>query len=270
MKISQKLLGLSLLLFILVLSGCRKDNDDRGLNIFSIDDDIMLGEQVQNEIENSDDFIVLSEQQYPVAYGHINRVMDDILATGHIKNADVFDWRVKIVQNDTILNAFCAPGGYIVFYTGLIKFLDSESDFAGVMGHEMCHADNRHVTDQLTTQYGLSALISLLLGEEDPGLITEIAAGLAFLSFSRKKESEADLNSVKYLCDTEWHANGAAGFFQKLIDLGQAASIPQFLSTHPNPDNRVEAINAEADLLSECMSGNDFDARYTEFKNSLP
>lgn len=269
MKLTQKLFGLSALLFLLVLSGCKKDKDDRGINIFSIDDDIMLGEQVQSEIENSDDFIVLPEQQYPVAYGHINRVMDDILATGHIKNKDIFDWRVKIVHNDTILNAFCAPGGYIVFYTGLIKFLDSESDFAGVMGHEMCHADNRHVTDQLTTQYGLSALIGILLGE-DPGLITEIAAGLAFLSFSRKKESEADLNSVKYLCDTEWHANGAAGFFQKLIDLGQAGGPPQFLSTHPSPDNRVEAINEEAATFMECVTGNDFDVRYTEFKNSLP
>lgn len=269
MRISKNILLMLSLAFLMVLSGCKKDNDDRGLNIFSLEDDIMLGEQVQQEIESSDDYLVLSESQYPVAYGHINRVMDDILATGHIKHAETFDWRVKIVHNDTILNAFCAPGGYIVFYTGLIKFLDSESDFAGVMGHEMCHADNRHVTDQLTTQYGLGALIGILLGD-DPGLITELAAGLAFLSFSRKKESEADLNSVKYLCDTEWHSNGAAGFFQKLIDLGQGGGPPQFLSTHPSPDNRVEAINEEADLQEMCMNGDDFSDRYEDFKNSLP
>ena len=54
-----------------------------------------------------------------------------------------------------MLNAFCTPGGYIYVYTGLIKYLDNEAQLAGVLGHEIAHADLRHVTDQLTEQYGV-------------------------------------------------------------------------------------------------------------------
>jgi len=129
---------------------------------------------------------------------------------------DEFTWQTKIIHDDTTLNAFAGPGGYIYVYTGLIKFLESEDHFAGVLAHEIAHADRRHVTDQLTTVYGLSFLLDILLGEENPGTVAQIAAGLASLSFSRSKEKEADEYSVIYLCETEWKSNGAGGFFQIL------------------------------------------------------
>ncbi len=92
----------------------------------------------------------MDETQYADAYEHINRIRDSILETDELIYGDRFDWEVDIIENDSVLNAFCAPGGYICVYTGIIKFLDNEAQFAGVMGHEMAHADRRHVTDQLT------------------------------------------------------------------------------------------------------------------------
>jgi predicted Zn-dependent protease len=52
-----------------------------------------------------------------------------------------FSWRIRIIANDSVLNAFCTPGGYIYFYTGILKYLESEDQLAGVMGHEMAHAE---------------------------------------------------------------------------------------------------------------------------------
>ena len=73
-------------------------------------------------------------------------MMDD----EHVADFSDFDWELKIIHDDETLNAFCAPGGYIYVYTGLIKFLAHEDNLAGVIGHEIAHADLRHSTQQLT------------------------------------------------------------------------------------------------------------------------
>jgi predicted Zn-dependent protease len=152
-------------------------------------------------------------------------------------------------------------------YTGIIKFLDAEHEFVGVMGHEIAHADQRHSTAALTQQYGIDVLLSVLLGE-DKGTLAQIAQGLVGLKYSRDNESESDLRSVEYLYPTAYDARGAAKFFEKIIASG-GGSGPQFLSTHPNPDNRVESINAHWEALGGKV-GKTFEARYELFQNSLP
>ena len=255
-------------IFTISLTGCKKDGDN-SINIFSIEDDKQLGMQLAAEIAaDPETYPVLSESQYPEAYAHLYRIRDEILNSGDVIHRDDFEWQTKIIHDDEVLNAFAGPAGYIYVYTGLIKFLDSEDHFAGVMAHEIAHADRRHVTDQLTNQYGLALLLDLILGENQ-GTLVQVAAGLASLSFTRGKEKEADEFSVNYLCGTEWNADGAAGFFEKLIAAGQSTPVPQFLSTHPNPDNRVEAINTQEAEMG-CPDGDAWVDRYQEFINSLP
>jgi len=271
-SIAQKIVCFSLTaLFCTTFFSCKKDdNTDRSINIFTIEDDKLLGKQLADEIAaDSEMYLILDEADYPEAYEHLYRIRDEILESNPIIYKDEFDWETKIIHNDTVLNAFAGPAGYIFVYTGLIKFLETEDHFAGVLAHEIAHADRRHVTDQLTTSLGIETILNIILGGEDPSTIAQIGTILASLKFTRAKEKEADEFSVKYLCDTEWNANGAGGFFQKLIDIGEVVSLPQFLSTHPDPGNRVEAIN-EQDSLLMCLQGNAFVNRYQEFKNSLP
>ena len=142
------------------------------------------------------------------------------------------------------MNAFATPGGYIYVYTGLIKFLDSEDELAGVMGHEIAHADQRHSTRQMTRTYGVSALLGMLSGNAEPGMLEQIAAGLVSLKFSRNHETESDKYSVIYLCGTGYNAAGAAGFFKKMEG---RSGTPEFMSTHPNPGNRVKNIESQAE-----------------------
>ena len=111
-------------------------------------------------------------------------------------------------------------------------------------------------------------LLQVVLGE-NAQLLSEIAQGLIALKFSRSDESEADDYSVKYLCPTEYNAAGAAGFFEKLIAMQQAGDTPQFLSTHPNPDNRVANMDARK-AEYHCTGTQTFDARYQQLKSSLP
>lgn len=251
------------LFFTLSVAGC----SGGGFNLFTIQDDIELGKQLEAEIAASpEEFPVLNPTQYPEAYSHMKRIRDNILNSGKVTYKNEFEWSIKIIHDDETLNAFAAPGGYIYVYTGLIKFLDTEAQLAGVLGHEIAHADQRHSTEQLTKAYGLQILVALVSGNPNTEMIAQIAAALTSLKFSRKAESEADKFSVTYLCPTKYHADGAAGFFQKME--GQPTP-PEFLSTHPNPGKRVEAITAEKEAQG-CTNGAPFDARYVQFKASLP
>lgn len=261
---------LVLLFGIAVIFGSCKNKDDKSFNIFSINDDIELGKNLEAEIaSNPAEYPVMPRNAAnAVSYGHLDRIVNEILNSGQVFYKDEFEWNTYLIQDDNVLNAFAAPGGYIYVYTGLIKYLDTEDDFAGVMGHEIAHADRRHSTDQLTKAYGLSVMLQLALGD-NPGLLSEVAASLLTLSFSRGAETEADEYSVIYLCETDYAANGAAGFFQKLIDTGAAGGTPEFLSTHPNPDNRVGDINDKASELN-CATAPNPSAMWTAFQNSLP
>ena len=251
---------------LLANPGCKKNGG--GINIFSLQDDIDLGMQVSDEIESDPAaYPILSEALYPVAYDNIRRIRDEILDNADVDNESVFSWETKIIYDDDVLNAFCTPGGYIYVYTGLIKYLDSEDQLAGVMGHEIAHAALRHSTDQLTELYGIQLLLGVVLGG-NTSTIADIAASLVVLKFSRNNESQADEYSVRYLCGTEYDARGAARFFEKLVAAG-TVSPPQFLSTHPDPDNRVEDITNTWTELG-CGVGGTFTDRYNDFKNSLP
>jgi predicted Zn-dependent protease len=262
-------IGLLSLLFVIPFSCKDDEGNPQSVNIFTIEDDKELGRQVAAEIESDPNmFPILDSSQYPEAYDHLRRITNTLLNSGEVEYRDEFVWQTKIIANDTVLNAFCTPGGYIYVYTGLIKFLETEDAFAGVMGHEIAHADERHSTEAMTKAYGLDVLFSIVLGENSEGTVAQIAQGLLNLKYSRNNESEADKRSVDYLYPTEYDARGASRFFEQISAQG-GGSGPEFLSTHPNPDNRVEAIQTYWQEKGG-KTGNQFEDRYKEFKQSLP
>ncbi len=163
-------------------------------------------------------------------------------------------------------NAFATPGGHIYVFSGLVKFLEDENQLAGVLGHEIAHADRRHTSRMLQQQYGISLLLSLLVGD-NPGQLVQIAAGLGQLKFSRDFEVEADQYSVIYLNKTTYACDGAAGFFIKAEAQGQG-NPPTFLSTHPNPGSRVENIQNKATELG-CRNRTVSSATFDELKRIL-
>lgn len=247
-------------------------NDLFQLNLFSVQEDIRLGKQLKKEIENDPEtYPLLSRTEYPEAYRYLENMRDRILASEQVQYRDEFEWEVHIIHDDEVLNAFVTPGGYIYVYTGLIKFLDSEDELAGVLGHEIAHADLRHSTQNMTKSYGVSFLLGLLTGGEDAPEWGQILAGitgnLTGLQFSRTSESEADEYSVIYLAQTNYRCDGAAGFFRKMLQSNQPTP-PEFLSTHPSSEHRVEEIEQKARQM-QCTGGEGA-SRYRTFQRMLP
>lgn len=229
------------------------DKDGNPL-LFSLEDDINLGAQVAAETDSTyrakgqlleRNGSTRNQRAYQLLDGIVNRV----LQSNDIQHRTDFAWDVKIIKDDSVQNAFATPGGHIYVFSGLIKYLNEESHLAGILGHEMAHADRRHTSRQLQNQYGISLLLSVALGE-NPGQLAEIAAGLGTLKFSRDFEREADQYSVIYLNGPgHYPCDGAAGFFIKAQQENPTAT-PEFLSTHPNPDNRIQAIQTKATELN--------------------
>lgn len=254
---------------IISITSCDKN---KNVVLFSVQDDIELGQQVSQEIADDPSYDLLTEAEYPESYTYLNGVVNNILNSGEVAYRDEFVWEVTIVHDDDVLNAFATPGGYIYVYTGLIKYLDNVDALAGVLGHEIAHADLRHTSRNLQKQYGVSLLLSILIGENASQLeqiAGQIAGTIAGLKFSREYESEADDRSVEYLAKTEYACDGVRLFFQKLEDSGQGGSTPQFLSTHPSPENRISDINEKA-AEEGCDTQLVPDSGYNDFKASLP
>ena len=253
MKIIKQIVFSIFLISTTFFVSCDKNGN---LLLFSVQNDIDLGAQVAEQIASDpDQFPTLPRENTTEcpncaeAYVYLDNMVNDILDSEGVAYRKEFAWEVQLIDNDDVLNAFATPGGYIYVYTGLIKFLDRADDLAGVLGHEIAHADQRHSSKQLQRQYGVSMLLSIILGNE-PGQLEELAGTLAgnlgSLSFSRSLELKADEYSVIYLSDTDYACNGAFSFFQKLIDSEATGDTPAFLSTHPDPAERVGAINEKA------------------------
>lgn len=261
----NRLLILITLSSTLFINSC---SEGGGINLFSIEDDKALGAQVAAEIESDPaTYPILNENTYAEAYDLVLDIRDRVLNSGEIFHKDDFVWEVKIIEDDNIINAFCTPGGYIYVYTGLIKYLEDEAQLACVLAHEMAHADLRHTTDQLTEIYGISLLLSIVLGS-DQELLGDIATTLASLAFSRDDESQADEYSVIYVCPTDYYAAASAEFFEK-IEAEGGVDIPEFLSTHPSPENRIEDILAKYEELG-CAGEQRYESRYQDLIDALP
>ncbi len=257
---------LALGMFLSLFLGCSGSKPGGGFNLFSVQQDKELGLQVKQQIESDRaQFPILPEASNREAYQIIRTMTNEILNSGKVHYRDEFVWEVKIIDDDQTLNAFCTPGGYIYVYTGLIKFLEKEDELAGVMGHEIAHADQRHSTRQMTKMYGISVLIDALAGNRQA--LGQITAGLINLKFSRSHETEADTYSVEYLGNTNFNCAGAAGFFEKMM--GQGGAPPEFMSTHPSSENRVQNIRAQA-AGKGCRATDKADqSRYQRLKSLL-
>lgn len=259
-------LSVWIILIVLLFNSCKKDAPI--VPFFSINDDKKLGKQVADEIAaDATQYPIADSTQYSEAYQYLYAIRNQILNSEALVYKNEFVWKLYIIKDDNVLNAFCTPGGYIYVYTGLMKFLNSKDQLAGVLGHEMAHADRRHTSRSLQAQYGVSILLDILLGKNSQTL-KQIAGGIYSLQNSKDHEKEADKYSVKYLCATPYNAAGAAGFFQKLIDQGNECQ-GAFFSTHPCPENRVQAIN-EQKTSDGCNGDQTYSSEYEQFKTILP
>jgi len=163
-----------------------------------------------------------------------------------------FNWEFNLIRNDTTVNAWCMPGGKVVFYTAILPICRDETGVAVVMGHEVAHAVANHgaerMSEQLLAQVGLEA-IGTVIGDNptlaQDALFQAIGAGtqLGLLKFSRTHESEADRMGLIFMAMAGYDPAQAPEFWKRMAANSGGASVPQILSTHPADETRIADLN---------------------------
>jgi predicted Zn-dependent protease len=158
--------------------------------------------------------------------------------------------------NDPSINAFALPGGPIFVNSGLIAAAENEAQVAGVLAHEIAHVALRHATSQASKANLLqfpAALAAAMIGQGSVGAqLGQMGLGLGLnalmLRYSRGAEEEADALGARIMAAAGYNPLEMARFFEKLEGEG-GPRAPQFLSSHPNPGNRVKDVQAEIQAL---------------------
>jgi predicted Zn-dependent protease len=164
-------------------------------------------------------------------------------------------WTFRVVD-DAAVNAFALPGGFIYVTRGIMTHLNSEAELAAILGHEIGHVTARHSVSQMSKQQLAQAgfAAGLILSPEfaQYGNLASAAMGLMFMKFSRSDESQSDALGLKYMMAGGYDPRTLPNVFGMLEALSQqsaAGRLPQWMSTHPDPENRrLWATNAVAGL----------------------
>jgi predicted Zn-dependent protease len=238
-----------------------------GFNLFSKQQDVQLGQESAALVHKQMNVI-----NDPVLTAYVTQVGKRLVASQEAQESG-FPFTFEVVADPSI-NAFALPGGPMFINTGLLRAVDNEAQLAGVMGHEMSHVILRHGTNQASKRNLIqlpAVLASQVAGNKGmAGQLTQLGisatAGGVLLSFSRSAETQADLMGSHLMAEAGYDPMEMARFFNKLN--AQGGHGLQFLSDHPNPDNREHAIQQEVRALPQQRYGYQT-GDFTRMKNAV-
>ena len=164
-------------------------------------------------------------------------------------------WTFRVVDDPTV-NAFALPGGFIYVTRGLMAYMMNESELSSVIGHEIGHVTAKHavyrMSEQQLTQIGVTAGMMIKPNLQKYGEYVNAGLGLLSLKFSRDDERQADHLGLRYAVRGGYDPREMVNVFDMLGRVSAASSggqVPEWLATHPNPENRSASIQAEIDTL---------------------
>jgi len=219
--------------------------------------EIALGRQAAPEMEQQ--FGGLSQDQTLQA-----KVTD--LGNAIVKGSDAgkspYQFEFHVLADQQTVNAFALPGGQVFITEALMKLLQTDGQLAGVLSHEIFHVVGRHSAEQAARAQlsdGLTgAAVIATYDPNDPAStgsaqVAQLISQMVNMSYGRDDELEADNQGVHYMAQSSYDPRAMVSVMQKLEQAGNGQEPPEFFSTHPSPDHRIEQIQAE--ITKEFPSG---------------
>lgn len=213
-----------------------------GFNLFSPQQDIEMGQQSAAQIVRE-----MPLMRDPQIVGYVQQLGAKLAAKAP---GEKFPYTFNVIGTKDI-NAFALPGGFVFVNAGAIAAARNEGELAGVMAHEIMHVSLRHGTNQATKAYlakaGLGVLGSIAASQRDPGFAGILAqvggagANMLFLRFGRTAEHQADVEGARVMAQAGYDPRDMASFFKTLQEMG-GQGVPEFMSDHPDPGNRIASI----------------------------
>jgi predicted Zn-dependent protease len=235
------------LVLLIALAGCAVNpaTGARELSFVGEGQEIAMGQQ-------SDPGIVAQMGLYPDSA--VQRYVRDIgLRMAAVSERPDLPWTFRVLDDPTV-NAFALPGGFVYITRGILTHLNSEAQLAGILGHEIGHVTARHSVSQMSrtqlAQLGLAVGMVFSETVRDYGGLAAQGIGLLSLSYGRDDELESDHLGLRYMTRLGYEPRELAGVMDMLarhstLHAGEGGRVPEWMSTHPYPENRIERIFAE-------------------------
>lgn len=175
----------------------------------------------------------------------VDKIGQKIVKSTEASNSP-YQFEFHVLADDKTVNAFALPGGQIFITYGLYKLLDSEDQIAGVLSHEIAHVINRHGSEHMAQRELTQGLINAGdVATGSPSEISRFIAGFINMKYGREDELESDEYAVKYMIESGYDPEAMIEVMEILEKASGGNTQPEFLSTHPNPGNRIEKIKEE-------------------------
>jgi predicted Zn-dependent protease len=230
-------------------AGCQRvpTTGQRAFILLSWDQEIALGREAVPEMEK--EFGGPLEDLSIQAY--VRTVGQRVAASAKNPNIPDLPYQFAVLDSD-VVNAFALPGGPVYVTRGLLSAIRSEGELAAVLGHELAHVHSRHSSQQVSRQMGIEVLLaaaSAAMSRSEQGAryatqaedLAKVVGSLVQLKYSRGMESEADRFGLDYLAASGYDPREMVNLLNVFVSL-EGSRPPEFLSTHPNPANRVGAV----------------------------
>ena len=217
------------------------------LSLVSEGQEIQMGQQGAKEVEQSIGFY-----KDAAVNAYVADIGKRMAAESERPN---LPWEFHVVD-DAAVNAFAIPGGFIYVTRGLMSSINNEAELAGVIGHEIAHVTHRHSVQQISksqlAQLGLGIGSILSSDIAKFGQLAGAGLGLLFLKYGRDAENQADQSGFRYALGQNYDVRQMPNVFATLGRLSEgsgAGKLPEWLSTHPEPGNRIERLEKMIDTV---------------------
>jgi len=247
----------AVVILIALAAGCaaRKPGEAPrpGFNMFSTEQDVELGKEAAAQVRRQVDIVDDPQLQDYIA----------TLGQRLARTPEAGQWPYSFtLVNDGSINAFALPGGPVFVHSGILESAENEGQLAGVVAHEISHVGLRHGTSQ-ASKANIAQLPAILasaaIGQGSlAAQLAQLGIGIGFnsvlLKYSRDAEREADALGARIMASAGYNPIEMARFFEKLEASG-GSRAPQFLSSHPNPGNRVKNVETEVRVMPQHSYG---------------
>jgi predicted Zn-dependent protease len=238
----------------IVASGCAINPATGGnqLMLVSESQEIRMGQQYDSQV-----VATIGVYQDPVWQRYIQQFGARLAATTERPN---LPWTFRVVD-DPAVNAFALPGGFVYVTRGLLAHITSEAELAAVVGHEIGHVTARHTAAEMSKQQVIG--LGLAVGSMASSQVAKYAGtanqalGILYLKFSRDDESQADQLGLRYMGRGNYDPRQMSEVMRMLEQLSAAEGggrLPEWQATHPSPENRLQAIEAQIATLPQNFS----------------
>jgi predicted Zn-dependent protease len=239
--------------------GSRQDNPVTGESQYigiTVEQEIALGLQAAPEMAAQFGGLDPDENVQAI----VDQIGNQIVASSPAAESP-YEFDFHVLDDLETINAFALPGGQVFITRALLDRLDTEGELAGVLGHEVGHVVGRHSAEHIAKAKLTEGLTgAVVIASYDPdnpssaqtAQMAMVIGQLVNMKFGRDDELESDFLGVCFLNDAGYDPNDMARVMQILAEASQGQAPPEFFSTHPNPERRIEQIQADIQNIDQC------------------